>query len=41
MLARTGDFYRGFPADLGYQPLWWQVWRPNWWRTRKTALKNK
>jgi len=28
-------------ADLGYQPLWWQVWRPNWWNARASQLANR
>lgn len=27
--------------DLGYQPLWWQVWRPNWWRARRNRAEER
>lgn len=27
--------------DLGYQPLWWQVWRPHWWEARRNRAEER
>ena len=27
--------------DLGYQPLWWQIWRPSWWRARRNRAEER
>jgi hypothetical protein len=28
-------------SDLGYQPLWWQVWRPSRWRARRDRTEER
>jgi hypothetical protein len=28
-------------TDLGYEPLWWQVWRPNWRRARRSRAEER
>jgi hypothetical protein len=34
-------FIAAYKLDLGYPPLWWQVWRPYWWSARRNRAEER